>query len=121
MKTQSIRPFSTSEIFHAISDKKSLMLFNLLGTEGGKSEVLIARLEISRKEYYSRMSRLVDLSIVKRLGGEYKLTIFGRLIYEAQLMLSKTVDSVVGSKIVDGMESRNELRFDEVEANVVTK
>jgi predicted transcriptional regulator len=97
MKTQSIRPFSASEIFHAISDKKSLMLFNLLGTEGGKSEVLITKLEISRKEYYSRMSRLVDLSIVKRLDGEYNLTIFGRLIYEAQLMLSKTVDSVGGS------------------------
>lgn len=75
------KPISTSEIFRAISDRKSLLLFNILATEGGATESLVPKLGISRKEYYLRMSRLSNAGIIRRKNREYCLTIFGRIVY----------------------------------------
>lgn len=82
------KPISTSEIFRAISDSKSLLLFNILATEGGATESLVPKLRISRKEYYLRISRLSNAGIIKWKNREYCLTIFGRVVYGMQLILA---------------------------------
>ena len=55
---------SVVEILEAISDVKSLKLFNTIATKGGNSEDLSVQLKLSRKEYYSRMSRLMKTGMV---------------------------------------------------------
>lgn len=82
---------STCQVFHSICDWKSLSLFDALVYEGGGSKELILKLGISRKEYYSRISKLVDTGMVKKEGRRYTITVFGRVIYEARLILANTL------------------------------
>ena len=49
-------------------------------------------LNISRKEYYLRMSKFVKTGIVTRRQGKYVLTSFGKVIYELQLLLVEAID-----------------------------
>src|SRR5574341_1268866 len=82
---------STCQVFHSICDWKSLSLFDTLVCEGGGSKELILKLGMSRKEYYSRISKLVDTGMVKKEGRRYTITVFGRVIYEARLIIANTL------------------------------
>ena len=86
------KPISTSEIFRAICDRKSLLLFNMLATEGGQTESLVSKTGISRKEYYLRISRLSKVGMIKRKDREYCLTVFGGVVYVMQLKLAEAID-----------------------------
>lgn len=46
---------------------------------------------MSRKEYYSRISKLVDIGLIRKKGRKYTITVFGKIIYEARLILAKTL------------------------------
>ena len=84
-------PISTSQIFYAICDWKSLSLFDALVYEDGGSKELIVKLRMSRKEYYSRITKLVDNGLVRKKGRKYTITVFGKVIYEARVILAKTL------------------------------
>lgn len=86
------KPISTSETFRAICDRKSLLLFNVLATEGGPTESIVSKTGISRKEYYLRIARLSKAGMIKRKDGEYCLTVFGKVVYGMQLKLAESID-----------------------------
>jgi hypothetical protein len=52
---------SVSDSLSAISNDKSLVLFNTIALASEDSSILISRLELTRKQYYSRMSELTRL------------------------------------------------------------
>lgn len=87
-----INPISVSDILRTISDSKSLRLVSILAANDRESEDLITTVGISRKEYYSRIVRLVDAGLIKKVGRVYNLSYFGRIIYEAQLMLAQAIN-----------------------------
>jgi hypothetical protein len=86
-----VLPISTSQVFYAICDWKSLSLFDALVYKDGGSKELIVKLRMSRKEYYSRISKLVDTGLVRKKGRKYTITVFGKVIYEARVILAKTL------------------------------
>ena len=49
--------------------------------------------DLSRKQYYGRLSKLVKVGLVKRVNGRYLLTFFGIVIYDVQLEFRRAVDS----------------------------
>ena len=49
--------------------------------------------DLSRKQYYCRLSKLVKVGLVKRVNGRYLLTFFGIVIYDVQLEFRRAVDS----------------------------
>jgi hypothetical protein len=49
--------------------------------------------DLSRKQYYARLSKLIKAGLVKRVNGRYLLTFFGIVIYDVQLEFRKAVDS----------------------------
>lgn len=108
---------STCQVFHSICDWKSLSLFDSLVYEGGGSKELILKLGMSRKEYYSRISKLVDTGIVKKEGGRYTITVFGRVIYEARLILANTL----ATHYRQGVRENNLVPVDRDEMQVVLK
>ena len=55
---------SAAEILDAICDDKSLELFNATATKRENSGDLSVQLKLSRKEYYSRMSRLMKTALL---------------------------------------------------------
>ncbi|MGB8102335.1 MAG: hypothetical protein WCE96_11735 [Nitrososphaeraceae archaeon] len=101
------------EILEAISDVKSLKLFNTIATKGGNSEDLSVQLRLSRKEYYSRMSRLMKTGMVKRKNGKHFLTAFGKIVYDAQVTVKKAVESYWKLKAIDSIDLSDEITVKE--------
>jgi len=95
---------SVVEVIKAISDDKSLVLFNTIALASGNADTLITTLKLTRKQYYSRMSGLVNAGLVTRKNGNYFVTSFGRILYDVQLMIGKAVESYWKLKALDSFQ-----------------
>jgi predicted transcriptional regulator len=82
-------PISLANILGAISNENSLAVFKTIADTKGDTEILRTKLNITRKQYYSRMSGLIKTGLVKRKNGKYSLTVFGELVYDATMTLEK--------------------------------
>jgi predicted transcriptional regulator len=100
-----IRMVSVCDTLSAISNDKSLVLFNTIALAGGDSSILISRLNLTRKQYYSRMSELTNAGLILRKNGKYFLTSFGKLVYEAQELIGKAIQHLSKLKAIDSIES----------------
>jgi len=91
-----------ANILHAISDDKSLVLFNTIAID--RSDFLISKVNLTCKQYYSRMSNLIKSDLVSRKNKRYFLTSFGKIVYDAQKTIEmaakdrwklKAIDSII--------------------------
>jgi hypothetical protein len=87
-----------SPVLSAVSDNKSLSLFYTIAvanrsdaTADGppplqqqqpSAEILISRMNLTRKQYYSRIKRLLEAGLIRRKGVRFVLTSLGRIVYE---------------------------------------
>jgi predicted transcriptional regulator len=74
---------SIADVLKVISDDKSLVLFNTIALASGGSDILKTTVRLSRKQYYSRMSGVVKAGLVTRKNGDYLVTSFGKIVYDA--------------------------------------
>ena len=100
-----IKMVSVCDTLSAISNDKSLVLFNTIALASGDSSILISRLNLSRKQYYSRMSDLTNAGLILRKNGKYFLTSFGKVVYEAQELIGKAIQHLSKLKAIDSIES----------------
>jgi hypothetical protein len=96
---------SVSDVLSVISNDKSLGLFNIIALEGGDSSILISRLNLTRKQYYSRMLDLTNAGLISRKNGKYSLTSFGKVVYEAHILIGKAAQNISKLKAIDSIES----------------
>lgn len=66
------------DVLDAIHDPDGRDLFDSIATEKSRNEIDDYTVKISRKQYYSRLSKLVKTDLVKRKGAKYVLTPFGK-------------------------------------------
>ena len=97
----------------AISDKQSLDLFRYIAGTNGDSDSLRAKMNLTRKQYYSRLSRMIKVGLVKRKNGKHFLTAFGKVVYDAQTTIEKAVTNFWKLKAVDSLEMSDELPEEE--------
>lgn len=97
----------------AIADDKSLVLFNTIAIEGGVSDILIRRLSLTRKQYYSRISALSKAGLISRNNRQYRVTSFGRIVYDAQLTIGKAANTFWKLKAIDSFDTKHKLPVDE--------
>ena len=100
-------------VLAAISDKQSLDLFRYIAGTNADSDTLRAKLNLTRKQYYSRLSRMIKVGLVKRKNGKHFLTAFGKVVYDAQTTIEKAVNSYWKLKAVDSLEMSDELPREE--------
>jgi predicted transcriptional regulator len=100
-------------VLAAISDKQSLDLFRYIAVTNGDSDSLRAKLNLTRKQYYSRLSRMTKAGLVKRKNGKHSLTAFGKIVYDAQTTIEKAVNNYWKLKAVDSLEMSDELPREE--------
>ncbi len=93
-----------SDLLDAISDEASLELFRLVAITNGSSDLLRSKMQITRKQYYSRLYRLVQCGLVKRKNDDYFLTALGMVLYEAQATIESALSSYWRIKAVDSLE-----------------
>jgi len=96
---------SIVDVVEAISDDKSLMLFNTIAQASGDSDNLKSTLKLTRRQYYSRMSGLLNAGLVIRKSGNYFLSSFGRVVYEAQMLIEKGIQNYWKLKAIDSIET----------------
>jgi hypothetical protein len=96
-----------ADFIKLISDDKSLLILNTIFlASGDSSDILIKQLKLTRKQYYSRITRLVK-GRVKRQKGRYFLTSFGVVIYDAQRLLGNAVKNYWKLKAIDSFGVAN--------------
>ena len=96
---------SISDTLSAISDDKSLVLFNTIALASGDSSILISRLNLTRKHYYSRMSGLVNAGLITKKNVKYFLTSFGKVVHKAQELIGMAVQYSSKLQAIDSVES----------------
>jgi predicted transcriptional regulator len=104
---------TADNVLAAISDKQSLELFRYIADTNGDSDALRAKINLTRKQYYSRLSRMTKVGLVKRKNGKHFLTAFGKVVYDAQKTIEKAVDIFWKLKAVDSLELSGELPEEE--------
>src|SRR5947209_10428094 len=88
-----------SDTLRALSDDKSLVLFNMVAfTLARNTAVVMNRLGLTRKQYYSRMNRLINAGLVMRKSSEYFLTSFGKVVYESHMVVGQAIENIGCSK-----------------------
>lgn len=95
-------------ILDAIFERRASDIFKSVASTHLNTEFLITQLKLTRKQYYSRMSRLTKAGLVKRHNGKYLLTEFGKVIYTAHVnleaMIEITLDNYWKLKAIDSLE-----------------
>ena len=72
-----IEGHSVEDILHSISDGKSLDLFRSIAKGSVESEVLKETKAISRKQFYTRTSQLLQAGLIQRSKGRLFTHKFG--------------------------------------------
>ena len=109
-----------SAIFRALSDDKSLTLFNTVALSPGNSNFLTRNLYVTRKQYYSKMEQLSKQGLVARENGKYYLTTMGKIIYELQNVIGIAVNDYWKLKAIDSLRIQTQLPEDQIAKLVET-
>jgi predicted transcriptional regulator len=99
---------SALRVLNAISEEKTLALFDSIATTNSNSEGLLANAQLTRKQYYSRMSRLINSGLVHRKKGKYTLTSLGKVTYNSYTSIQYAVSNYWKLKAVDYFEIAND-------------
>ena len=103
-----------SAIFRALADDKSLTLFNTVALSPGNSDFLTRNLNVTRKQYYTKMDHLSRQGLVARKNGKYHLTTVGQIIYELQNVIGIAVNDYWKLKAIDSLRLQDQLPEDQI-------
>jgi hypothetical protein len=97
---------SITSILKKISDDKALVLFNSIAVSTDNERLIPLReMNLSTKQYYSRISGLVDVGLIKRHKGRYSLTMLGHVVYDTQMTIGKTLAYYWKLKAIESIET----------------
>ena len=71
-------PVTESELMRCIADEKSLQMFRTI-YDG--LPVIISGMNMTRKQYYSRLKMIVDANLVDKSNGRYNVTSLGKIVH----------------------------------------
>jgi predicted transcriptional regulator len=100
---QSFAP-SISLILKRISDDKALVLLNSIAVVDGEKYIQLKRMNLTTKQYYSRISGLTDAGLIKKHKGKYSLTMLGHIVYDSQMIIGKTLAYYWKLKAIESVE-----------------
>src|SRR5215216_7253198 len=103
MKGSSVIP-SITDILKKISDDKALTIFNSIAVSDGHRDICLSEMNLSTKQYYSRLSGLMDAGLIRRHNGKYSLTLIGKIVYYAHLKIGKALSYYWKLKAIESIE-----------------
>ena len=105
---------SITYILKKISDDKALVLFNSIAVSNdSERNIPLKEMNLSTKQYYSRISGLQNAGLIRRDKGKYYLTLLGRVIYESQMMIGKTLSYYWKLKAIESVEMSTTMLLNE--------
>ena len=107
-------PVSNLDVLEAISDQLSIDIIAAISKHATNPDDLMQMLNITRKQFYTRSSRLLKIGIISRKGGEIILTSFGRLVYKAQSKITTAFSHSSELRMIDVLKSHSGMSEDEL-------
>ena len=111
---------SAATVLRTIADDKSIELFTTVALETIDSKNLKSRTKLTRKQYYSRLSRMTSAGLVRRKNGKYILTTFGRIVYDSKVTIENALNNYWKLKAIDSLETSNEVPKEEQQKLIET-
>ena len=111
---------SAATVLRTIADDKSIELFTTVALETIDSKNLKKKTKLTRKQYYSRLSRMTSAGLVKRKNGKYILTTFGRIVYDSKVTIENALNNYWKLKAIDSLETSNEVPKEEQQKLIET-
>ena len=107
---------SIDAVFKTLSDDKSLVLLETIALSGSDTDLLITKLDLTKREYYSRIRKLIDSNLIIRKDGNYSLTSLGKIVsfYQSRNWRLKAIDSLCNA-------AQSVKNFSEEYANLVNQ
>ena len=102
---------SITDLFKKISDDKSLTLFNSIAVSNGDKYIPFKEMNLTTKQYYSRVSRLLNAGLIKRHKGKYSITLLGKVVYDTQMTIGKTLTYYWKLKAIESIEMSSDVRL----------
>jgi predicted transcriptional regulator len=97
---------SPTDVLDAISDDRSLLLFNAIALSNSEtSDILISRLNLSRKQFYTRISSLIKVGLIKRENSKHFLTSLGKVVFKTETMIEGALKDYWKLKAIDSLET----------------
>jgi predicted transcriptional regulator len=107
-------PVLAEDVFGILGDKQSMEILTAAST-GLRSNSNGVGIQ-TKKQYYVRLKRLVNMGFIDKQNSVYKLTSFGTIVYENHL---KTMEKIVPNywqiKSIDVLKSRNDFPIEQQE------
>jgi hypothetical protein len=110
---------SITSILKKISDDKALILFNHIAVSDGDRYIPLRVMDLTTKQYYSRISGLLDVGLIRRHKGKYSLTLLGKVVYDAQMTIGKTLAYYWKLKAIESVETTASVITDLPEGEIV--
>lgn len=104
---------SVANIFNSLSDEQSIMLFTTIATKSINGVELRSKVSLTRKQYYSKLSRMVRVGLIKRRSGKLVVTTLGKIVYELQKVVQDAYKNHWKLKVLDSIEMSEELPREE--------
>lgn len=102
-----------AQVFESLSDNVSLELFTTIAQERINSVILRNKIKITRKQYYSRLSKMMKAGLIKRSSGKLVLTAFGKIVNEVQTTVQNASKNQWKLRAIDSIELSDELPKEE--------
>jgi predicted transcriptional regulator len=85
-----------ADILSYICDERALLIFKAITlSQKNDTHILITKLKLTRKQYYSSIQKLTRAGLVKRINGKYNVTSFGKVVFSAQEKLETEIETAI--------------------------
>jgi len=114
-----VSSYSLSKVLSAIADAKSLIIFQSIAPGFVEGDVLLKKTNLSRKQYYSRISAIMDAGLVTRKDKKYCLTSLGKIVYGLQITTQNALNNYWKLRAVDCFDAVSEREQEKVIENLI--
>ena len=95
---------SITYILQKISDDKTLILLRNIAILDGRNHIPVGKMDLTTKQYYSRISGLMAAGLIKRNRGKYSLSCLGKVVYDVQLTIGRNLQNYWKLKAIESMQ-----------------
>ena len=104
---------SKLQVLKVISDQITIDIVTAISNNVTNSDNIMQILDLTRKQYSSRCSRLSNIGLVSKKNDEMILTSFGRIVYNAQLKIANAFSHSSQLRMVDAIKSHSGMSEDQ--------
>jgi predicted transcriptional regulator len=86
------------------------MLLKMIAIGNYHTNASIGKLNLTRKQYYARMSRLKKADLIKRKSGKYTLTSLGKVVFHCEKLIEIALNDYWKLNLIDGIKADDKIK-----------